>query len=151
MFIGSLRLALLNQTSIDTLKRSTVTFIAVRIPLDLPPSSSYPTITYPLSPMMPATAPADQPAAPGPNPPLRDQQAQHRFAILRTEPGENPYNMGLWENFKSVMGHNILEWLLPIAHSPCYNHDSMTSDYAYGIMATLRRRYGLPDAMERRI
>ena len=78
--------------------------------------------------------------------PARDQRAKKTFAILETEPGENPWDQGYWRNWKSVMGNNVLEWLLPIRHSPCCNHESMESDYDFGpLVETLKRRYGLSD------
>jgi palmitoyltransferase len=74
----------------------------------------------------------------------RDQQARRTFAILQAEPGENPWHLGYLQNFKSVMGDSIIEWLLPIRHSPCSRHDSMVSDYQFGpLVEELKRRYGL--------
>lgn len=77
----------------------------------------------------------------------RDEQAKRMFAILATEPGENPWDTGVWKNCKSVMGNSVLEWLLPIWHSPCCNHDSMESDYEFGpVVEKLKKRYGIPDS-----
>lgn len=45
--------------------------------------------------------------------------AIREFVIVQTAPGQNPWNLGFAENFKQVMGNNILEWLLPIKRSPC--------------------------------
>ncbi|UKZ74238.1 hypothetical protein TrVFT333_001900 [Trichoderma virens FT-333] len=76
----------------------------------------------------------------------RDQLAERKFAILRTKPRENPWNLGAKENWKSVMGDNFLEWMLPIRHSPCCNHENMESDYKFGpLIAKLRKRYGVPE------
>lgn len=50
------------------------------------------------------------------------------------------------ENWKSVMGDNFIEWMLPIRHSPCCNHESMESDYKFGpLISKLRKRYGIPE------
>ncbi|BFZ61606.1 Palmitoyltransferase pfa5 [Saitoella coloradoensis] len=35
-------------------------------------------------------------------------------AVLSTEPGENPWNLGRLENWKSVMGERWYEWFLPM-------------------------------------
>lgn len=76
----------------------------------------------------------------------RDRLAKQTFAILKTHSGENPFDLGPWRNFKSVMGNNVLEWFLPIKHSPCCNHEIMESDYEFGsLIDELRRRYELPE------
>lgn len=96
-------------------------------------------------PWMPSTGPW-MPST-GPWMCCRDEQARRTFAILTTEPGENPWDLGYWRNFKSVMGNNIFEWLLPLRHSPCCNHDSMISDYEYGpLIEELMRRYEITDS-----
>ncbi|KAI1299732.1 DHHC palmitoyltransferase-domain-containing protein [Xylaria venustula] len=75
----------------------------------------------------------------------RDELATRTFAILQTEPGENPWDLGLWRNWQSVMGTNPLDWVLPIRHSPCTNHESLESLYSMDrILDQLRTRYGLP-------
>ncbi|KAI0805431.1 DHHC palmitoyltransferase-domain-containing protein [Xylaria sp. FL0064] len=75
----------------------------------------------------------------------RDDLATRTFAILQTAPGENPWDLGPWRNWKSVMGVNPLDWVLPIRHSPCATHDSSESLYRMDpILDQLRARYGLP-------
>jgi palmitoyltransferase len=83
-----------------------------------------------------------------PNPQqVRDAQAVRRFAIVRTEPGDNPWDLGTYNNFKSVMGNNFFEWILPIKRSPCCSHDDMTSQFQTGpAVAALRTRHGLMPA-----
>ncbi|KAG6035966.1 hypothetical protein E4U41_005882 [Claviceps citrina] len=143
-------------------KRQTFT-LAVRIPQDTPPSSKYPTITYPLQPTTATTTtqPAPSPAAAAHLPNTcrgapavaatddavsRDKQATRKFAILTADVGENPWDLGPWENWKAVMGTRAIEWLLPLRHSPCCNHDSMVSEYPLGpLLGQLRQRYGVPD------
>ena len=51
------------------------------------------------------------------------------FAILHTKPGENPFDLGPYQNFKTVMGDHWYDWLLPIRHSPCCNHDRKDSQF----------------------
>jgi palmitoyltransferase len=64
----------------------------------------------------------------------RDLQATRTFAILpMLQAGDNPWDLGSWLlNFKTVMGVNLLDWLLPIRRSPCCNHEDTTSQYAIG-------------------
>lgn len=47
--------------------------------------------------------------------------AEHKFAIVKTEVGENPWDTGsYYENFKTVMGdRGVLDWFLPLKFSPC--------------------------------
>ncbi|KAI3340986.1 DHHC palmitoyltransferase-domain-containing protein [Ustulina deusta] len=75
----------------------------------------------------------------------RDDLATRTFAILETAPGENPWDLGPWRNWQSVMGTNPLDWVLPIRHSPCANHERLESLYSMDrILDQLRIRYGLP-------
>ncbi|KAK2594741.1 palmitoyltransferase pfa5 [Conoideocrella luteorostrata] len=141
-----------NTTNIDALKKSQIFLLAVRIPRDTPPSSQYPTITYPLPLTQHTAAGTDDQQEQGTADDVRarDMQAIRKFAILQTEAGENPWDLGPWENFKSVMGTSVAEWLLPIRHSPCCRHDSMVSDYPYGsLVEELRKRYGVPHLNEK--
>lgn len=42
------------------------------------------------------------------------------YAILQLDQGVNPWDLGSWgKNLGSVMGKNVLEWVLPIRRSPC--------------------------------
>lgn len=62
-----------------------------------------------------------------------DDKAERRtFAVLKTIPGTNPWNLGLVHNFQSVFGTTLHEWLLPYARSPCTDHSSHISRYAFG-------------------
>ncbi|PHH74091.1 hypothetical protein CDD82_5111 [Ophiocordyceps australis] len=166
MCLTATRFLFTNTTNIDVLRPKQVFSLAIRVPLDTQPSTSFATITYPLThassfqPRLPPPAllsivkypPPERHLHPaGPPPPLptssdRDRLAVRKFAIVRTEPRENPWALGFWANFKSVMGNNVLEWILPIRHSPCCNHDSMVSDYTFGpLLATLKKRCNIPD------
>ena len=149
MTLMSSRFVFTNITNIDVLRKSQTFFLAVRMPLDSPPSDKFPTIVYPLQPRRASeTTGEGHPQVNGSagHSSARDQQATRRFAILRTEPGENPWDLGYWGNWKSVMGNSIVEWLLPVKHSPCCDHDSMQSDYQFGpLVVELKQRYGVPD------
>lgn len=77
----------------------------------------------------------------------RDDLATRTFAILQTENNdkENPWDLGFWRNWQSVMGTYPWDWLLPIRHSPCANHESHESFYPMGrVIQAVRERYGLP-------
>ncbi|KAK7432831.1 Palmitoyltransferase pfa5 [Neonectria magnoliae] len=151
MTVTSARFIFTNITNIDMLRKSQTFRLAVRLPHDSLPTQRYRTITYPLS------APAwgqsgvamnhfhgSSMGTMSPTSP-RDDQATRTFAILETEPGENPWDLGWWRNWRSVMGNSVIEWLLPIWHSPCCNHDSMESDYELGpVLVDLKQRYGIP-------
>lgn len=147
MALTSFRYIFANTTNVDMLKRSHTLTLAVRISQSTLPSDKYPVIVYPLR------APPRRPGSEGQQPnnhhvstSARDQQAERKFAILRTKPRENPWDLGAKENWKSVMGDNFLEWMLPIRHSPCCNHESMESDYRFGpLISRLRKRYGVPE------
>lgn len=76
------------------------------------------TITYPLA------MPKDRPPGPAPE--------QRTFAILKTPPGMNPWDLGRLHNLLSVFGYQFHEWLLPINRSPCTDHSSQISRYAFG-------------------
>lgn len=74
----------------------------------------------------------------------RDDLATRTFAILKTEPGENPWNVGVWRNWQTVMGTNIFDWFLPVQRSPCATHESHESFYPMGhALADVLARYGL--------
>ncbi|TWU74281.1 palmitoyltransferase pfa5 [Metarhizium rileyi] len=141
------RYILTNITNIDMLRRRQTFNLAVHIPRGTPPSSRYQTITYPLLPLPPpgATMPG-RPGDAAASTSIRDQGASRTFAILKTEPHENPWDLGLCANWKSVMGDSPWDWFLPIRHSPCCDHGSMHGDYPFGpLLDKLRRRYEVPD------
>ncbi|KAL2758344.1 hypothetical protein ACRALDRAFT_1028951 [Sodiomyces alcalophilus JCM 7366] len=146
MSATSIRLILLNLTNIDTMKKKWIHQLAVRVPQNTPPTNQYGIITYPLqNPPFPEPHASNE--QPGPRGQLlspRDQRATKTFAILRTHADENPWDLGWKENWKDVMGTNIMDWLLPIRMSPCAMHDHTVSDYRMDPMLhTLRKRYGL--------
>ncbi|KAF9768078.1 hypothetical protein IL306_014669 [Fusarium sp. DS 682] len=152
----ALRFAIQNITNVDLYRKSQTFRLAVRVPTDTPSNERFNTITYPLQrhgeePR--ASGAARTTGVPQANGAastqahrmaVRDQQARRTFAILQAEPGENPWHVGYLRNFKSVMGNSIIEWLLPIRHSPCSHHDSMVSDYEFGpLLEKMKKRYGI--------
>lgn len=77
------------------------------------------TITYPLY------LPPSRPPLPAPRP--------RSFAVVRTPPGMNPWQLATgYDNFKQIFGDNLQEWLLPIKMSPCSKHDRDDSFYPLG-------------------
>lgn len=75
-------------------------------------------ITYPLF------LPPDRPPLPAPEP--------RTFAILQTPPGMNPWDIGPSQNFQSVFGRKLHDWVLPMKRSPCCDHSSDISQYPLG-------------------
>ena len=76
-------------------------------------------VTYPIH------LPSDRPPLPAPHP--------RTFAILQTLPGMNVWDLGSsWQNFKSVFGPELHDWLLPVKHSPCCDHSSDVSQFPLG-------------------
>lgn len=66
------------------------------------------------------------------------------FAILHTKPGENPFDLGPYQNFKTVMGDHWYDWLLPIRYSPCCNHDRNHSQFPMGpVVQRMRAEAGI--------
>lgn len=123
----SLRFCFINSTNIESLRGSDKVYqLAIRIPLNQTPNSEnnssapldYETVTFPRPDLS-----VNPTAQEGQNWPA----AEHKFAIVKTEMGDNPWDTGsYYANFKSVMGDRVLlDWLLPIRMSPCcaYNGD----------------------------
>lgn len=121
-------LALSNMTHIEELSLGAkATLLAIRIPLNQTPnpgnsskSIDYATITYPLADpdfdgnqfmYEDRTASGNRPA-------------EHKFAIVNTDVGDNPWNMGSrYKNWTSVMGdRGPVDWMLPLRLSPCCNN-----------------------------
>lgn len=144
MTATSWRFILLNITNIDALRKSWVHQLAIRVPNDTGPGNGYGIVTYPL-PKYPQGAHESSDATVDSDTP-RDRLATRVFAIVSTDPDENPWDLGWRRNWTSVMGYSLIDWLLPIRGSPCAVHDSMVSDYEMGpVVQVLRERYGLRD------
>lgn len=84
-----------------------------------PPHPWVGTITYPL---ITANTTTSNHQAPSPR----------TFAILRTNPGMNPWNLSPLENWRQVMGLRAWDWFLPIRRSPCSAHTRDDSLYPLG-------------------
>lgn len=129
---SSLQFLILNTTTIENLSRhSKVWQLAIHIasPPSSPSAIGFSTISFPLT----SATPAQQPV----NPPKT-------FAILHSIPGENPWDLGPMENVKSVMGEHVYDWILPLKHSPCSNHNRSDSQFALGsVVERMRIEAGL--------
>lgn len=131
---NSLYFVFLNTTTVENLSRTIkVHTFAVHTshPLPLQTVAPFQTITYPL-------VPASQEHR-------RDNlPASRNFVILHTQPGENPWDLGLWRNFKSVMGDHPLDWLLPLRYSPICDHNNEESEFPLGpVMQRLKEEADL--------
>ncbi|KAI2622086.1 DHHC palmitoyltransferase-domain-containing protein [Xylaria nigripes] len=158
MTVTSMRYILLNMTNVDILSSKQKYYqLAVRVPRGTR-SDRFGVVVYPLT--RPGYSPSDRRRrvnvlnsnSPVPEEQLpdvqpitsRDDLASRTFAILKTHPGENPWDLGPWRNWQSVMGTNPLDWLFPIRHSPCISHESHESLYPMDrILDLVRTRYGL--------
>jgi len=146
MTLTSMRYIFINLTTVDYLKSKNVVHqLAIRVPRGTPPGQNYNVITYPLpsstiSSDVSGQTPTGELCSP------RDQLATRTFAIVRTEMGENPWDLGYYRNWKSVMGNNLIDWLLPLNESPCAKHEDAESFYELGpLYHQLRVRFGLPE------
>jgi palmitoyltransferase len=146
MTATSMRYVLVNLTTIDYLKsKNMVHQLAIRVPQGTPAGQNYNIITYPLPQSANSTHPYGRTATNEFSSP-RDQLATRTYAIVKTEMGENPWDLGYYRNWKSVMGNNPLDWLLPLSGSPCAKYESDESFYEMGpLYPELRARYGLPE------
>jgi len=150
--------ALANLTTVENLNKATVVWqLAVLIPsahlkqehLDATQGATadigYRTITYPLplpSKMsLSATPQTDTSRSPESQPEdtqrttgsQRDAQATRTFAILQMKKGLSPWDLGMVDNWKSVMGPSFPDWISPLSkRSPCCNHDEGESQYPTG-------------------
>jgi palmitoyltransferase len=146
MTLTSARYILINLTTVDYLKSKNVVYqLAVRVPRGTPATQNYNVITYPLPRSTPASDISGQTVTTESSSP-RDELATRTFAIVKTEKGENPWDLGYYRNWTSVMGHNPVDWLLPFNESPCARYESNESFYELGpLYPQLRARFGLPE------
>lgn len=146
MALTSMRYVLINQTTVDYLKSKNVVHqLAILVPRGTPPGENYNVITYPLPNSANGSHPTGRTGANELCSP-RDQLATRTFAIVKTEMGENPWDLGYYGNWKSVMGDGPIDWLLPLNGSPCARHEDNESFYKLGpLYRKLRVRFGLPE------
>lgn len=148
MTVTSVRYIFLNMTNVDILGFGDKVYqLAVRVPRGTR-SDKFGVIVYPLEKGAGnLTSNGHDCRADAVPAASRDDLATRTFAILHTESGgkENPWDLGFWGNWQTVMGTTPLDWLLPIRLSPCANHESHESFYPMGpVLNKVRSRYGLP-------
>lgn len=166
----TLQLASINTTTIENLsRRSKVWMLAIYIsPQQYQRMTSrqngqwaltFPTVTFPPQPpsassTTPTVRAEAQPTVSNGvtstttnNTNYTDQPAKdiRMFAILRTQPGENPFDLGdPIQNLKQVMGNTLWDWLLPLRVAPCVDHSSTVSAYPMGpVVERLKREAGI--------
>lgn len=143
----SIRYIVLNLTNVEDLRqKSTVHQLAIRVPLDTEPGPQYCLISYPLpEPALGSSNKTQSSSSGETTATMRDSLAVRKFAVVKTRLGENPWDVGPYGNWVSVMGTNVLDWMLPVRHSPCVAAETNTSFYEMGpLYDELRTRYSLP-------
>ncbi|KAH8423488.1 DHHC family palmitoyltransferase [Aspergillus melleus] len=153
MTLSSLQLGMFNLSTIENINRQSVVWtLAIRVPnhvlAKLHPETqwapTFRTITYPLPSIPPhaefgAEYQHYQPPA-----------EQHVFAILQTQPGDNPFDLGSpIKNLQQIMGYSLFDWMLPLKHSPCADHTNQESTFAFGpVVSRLKQDAGLDSSVE---
>lgn len=138
---SSLQFALINTTTIENLSRKTIVWtLAVHMPKPPERSTGFRTISFSTT----EAAEVSEVPAEG-----QVSGAIKTFAILHTKPGENPFDLGPYQNFKTIMGDHWYDWLLPIRRSPCCNHDGRDSQFAMGpVVQRMRAEAGIASPEE---
>ena len=136
MTLSSLQFALLNSTTIENLSRKNVVWtLAVYMPEPPAVSTGFRTISFSDSQNLPEHRRSDSSSI---------SNTIRTFAILHTKPGENPFDLGLFNNLKSVMGDHWYDWFFPFRRSPCCDHDRQEGQFAMGpVIDRIRREAGL--------
>ncbi|MCJ1340018.1 palmitoyltransferase pfa5 [Bachmanniomyces sp. S44760] len=154
---SSLQFAFINSTTVENLSRKIKVWdLAVYMPNPPAPNAVLPfqTITYPLitSSDTYGNGYYTNPISPPPVPSSTSQtqtrtatQTPRTFAILHTKPGENPWDLGSpFANLCTVMGDNPFDWIFPLHHSPCTNHNRGESAFALGpVVQRLKQEAGI--------
>ncbi len=138
---SSLQFALINTTTIENLSRRTIVW-TLAVHMQKPPETStgFRTVSFSTAT---ANTDTDAPAEEQPSGAIKT------FAILHTKPGENPFDLGPYQNFKTVMGDHWYDWLLPIRCSPCCNHDRSDGQFAMGpVVQRMRAEAGIASPEE---
>ena len=132
---SSLQFAILNTTTIENLSRRNIVWtLALYMPRPPETPPNFRTISYSAKQRLTGSdATGDQAAC-----------TIRSFAILHTKPGENPFDLGPFQNYKTVMGEHWYDWFLPIKYSPCCFHDGTDSQFTLGpVVQRMRREAGI--------
>jgi len=141
MAVNSIRFALTNLSSIEVLgHKSQIKRFAIFVPRsgsnshDVRPTT-YAQVVYPVpivhNPGSDSST-IDVTDSAMPQQEERDAKAVRVFAIVATEIGDNPYDLGMGANWKEVMGESVFDWFLPIRRSPCCRHENDESEFKLG-------------------
>lgn len=139
MTVNSVRFALTNLSSIEILGYKTqFKYFAVLVPRvttsDVTPPP-YLQVVYPL-PLAPTEGRSNGSLDDRTNVIAsqheRDCRAVRVFAVIPTDFGENPYDLGMVANWKDVMGEHVWDWFLPIRRSPCCHREPNESEFKLG-------------------
>lgn len=142
----SLHLALVNSSTIENFDRKTKVWqLAVYLPDPTVDVQTYATTAGDMCPATKVTFPPlsylERLPADAPLPPSRT------FCVLRTLPGQNPWNCGPARNFRDVMGEHWYQWVLPVKLSPLLNRGPDESLYLTGrVVRKMMRKSGISAA-----
>lgn len=138
---SSVQFAIVNSTTIENLSRKTIVWtLAVYMPRAPQISPGFRTISFSRAQDI-----SSFPANPNQDP----SDAIKTFAILHTKPGENPFDLGPFNNFKSVMGDYWYDWFLPFRYSPCCDHGRQDGQFAMGpVVDEMRKEAGIASPSE---
>jgi palmitoyltransferase len=119
-----------NLTTVESLDHKFKTYqIAVRTSTNTAP----PNPPVPSTPSTPSTPPSQLPPSPPPG-----------IVILQTAYGDNPWDLGVKENLKQLMGEKWWDWFLPFKMSPCTRHDDPAGHYRWGpVLERLKKEAGI--------
>ena len=99
-----------------------------------PPSSAQ-SFTHTVGPSAPAAAHITSTSTGAPHLAMQNgapPPMTRTFAILESKPGQSPFFVSHWTNFREVMGYTIFDWFAPVRASPCTNHADPESMYKTG-------------------
>lgn len=138
---SSLQFALINTTTIENLSRKSIVWtLAIHMPKPPETPTGFRTVSF-----------STVTSTSGSNVSAKEKVsgAIKTFAILHTKPGENPFDLGPYQNFKTVMGDHWYDWLLPIRYSPSCKHDWRDSQFAMGpVVQRMRAEAGIVSTEE---
>jgi palmitoyltransferase len=155
MAVNSLNFAFKNLTTIENLdKKFKIWEFVVRLPD--PGDPNYPSSPkpsgHPPRPLRTVAFQVDPPGsgvkggAPSSTAATDDSGSQEKtpitkyYALMHTEQGENPWDVSPVENFKSVMGNYLWDWVLPLRASPCATHDRTDAQFITGAVVERLRK-----------
>lgn len=132
----------INYTTVEVLQRGNAYNIAL-----LKPRSSSSSTPYSSASSSPNSNSRQQ------NPVLCElQRSQSRsYIVVQTQPGDNPWDMGVWNNVRSIMGDSVIGWFIPWTMSPIARHDSHEGEFGWGtVVQRMMEEHGAGSKRSRR-